>query len=106
MNAPSFKDRFSLDFLTPDAPQTSNAAPTTVPQNIEVVFASVGERLLGVLRDMPDQSTSVLNLAAASGMRFEAIQPVVQYLESRGLATRTMIDPSGNDIYKAVAQQQ
>ena len=119
MEQSSFKDRFSLGFLTsaapqPVAPPPAPAAPeapnpngnrgasltgSSLPFGIEAVLSSIGNQVLLKMKDMPNQSGNLLSVASISNMRFEAILPIVQFLASKGLVERTYIDPSGNDIY-------
>ena len=112
MEQSSFKDRFSLGFLSPpEAPPeasspmpnpqtTSPFASNTLPWGMDAVVNSVSAQILATMRTVPDQPISLLNLASASSMRLEAILPIIQYLAGKGLVQRVLEEPSGNDLYR------
>lgn len=91
INPPSFSPQPAPTPGTPIGP---------LPTGVEAVFNSIGSQVLANLTAVPGQASSLLNLASASSMRFEALLPVVQYLASKGLVERVREDPSGNDTYK------
>lgn len=107
MNSSNFKDRFSLDYLSPDSNLPRNAeqsrtqyAPPRMPQGIEAVLDSLGGQLLSNLKAAPNQTGNLLGLAKATSVRLEALFPVVQHLASKGLIELVCEDPSGNDTYR------
>jgi hypothetical protein len=112
MEQSSFKDRFSLGFLSPseappnaspnsfNTPTSSSFAGGSLPLGLDAVLNSVGTQILSIMRANPGQPISLLNLASASSMRLEAVLPIVQYLAGKGLIQRVVEDPSGNDLYQ------
>jgi hypothetical protein len=109
-----FKERFSLGWLAPSdeqssinppsssrAPASSSAAP--LPPGIEAVLNSVGSQVLTNLKAQPEQQSTLLKLASATSLRFEALLPVMQYLGGKGFVERAIEDPTGNDTYKITA---
>jgi hypothetical protein len=107
MNSSNFKDRFSLDFLSPDpsAPRTTEppTAPydlSKMPQGIEAVLDSLGGNLLSKLKAAPNKTSNLLGLAIATPVRLDALFAVMQHLASKGLVERVVEDPSGNDTYR------
>jgi len=119
MNPSSFKDRFSLGFLTssqsdsqPSAPGSSESQnPLTsnnnqLPVGMEAVLSSISIQVLSGIRNTAGQPITLLDLARESSMRLEAIMPIVQYLANKGLIERVLEDPSGNDSYKVTPAGQ
>lgn len=107
MNSSNFKDRFSLDYLSPDPNLPRNAeqadvqyAPPRMPQGIEAVLDSLGRQLLSNLKKAPNQTSNLLGLAIATSVRLDALFPVIQHLASKGLVELVSEDPSGNDTYR------
>ena len=106
MNPSNFKDRFSLDYLSPDSSSSRNAkqpaqyAPPKMPQGIEAVLDSLGGQLLSNLKAAPNQTSNLLDLAKATSIRLDALFPVVQHLAGKGLIEPVSEDPSGNDTYR------
>lgn len=107
MNQSSFKDRFSLDFLTPsDAPSSQRPSDTQLPRGLEAVLDSYSGQLLSTMKAAPDQTIDLLELAKTSSTRLETVLPVVQHLANKGLIERVREDPSGNDTYKVTPAGQ
>jgi hypothetical protein len=107
MNSSNFKDRFSLDYLSPDSntprnleQPTARYAPPRTPQGIEAVLDSLGGQLLSNLKVAPSQTSNLWDLAKASSVRLDALFPVIQHLASKGLIELVFEDPSGNDTYR------
>lgn len=103
MNPSSFKDRFSLDFLSPHSGNSGNAAQnlnSLFPQGIDAAVDAVGGQLLSNMKAAPGQTIELVDLAKASSTRLDVVFPVVQHLASKGLVERILEDPSGNDTYR------
>jgi hypothetical protein len=107
-----FKERFSLGWLAPSDEQSSvnppsssrapasSSAAAPLPPGIEAVLNSVGSQVLLNLKAQPEQQSTLLKLASATSLRFEALLPVMQYLGGKGYVERAIEDPTGNDTYK------
>jgi len=115
MSVSPFKERFSLGWLAPSDEEKETSLPSSVsspsparpgtanpvPAAVDAVFSSIGSQILATLNRMPQQESTLLDLASASSLRFEALLPIMQYLASRGLVKRVREDPAGNDTYRA-----
>ena len=117
MTQSSFKDRFSLDYLTPPS-NLSNSGGTTssstfvgnsasnsfsgnqLPPGMEAVLRSIGVQVLATIQSASQQKSTLLEISQARSMRLEAILPVLEYLSGQGLVERVVADPSGNDTYQ------
>jgi hypothetical protein len=102
MDVQNFKDRFSLDYLSPAPAASSSAKPreTQVTSDVDAVVKSYGNLILNMMKTLPNQSSDLLGLAKLGSTRFETLLPVVQHLSDEGLLERVVNDPSGNDTYK------
>jgi hypothetical protein len=102
MNSSSFKDRFSLDFLDPQAANKPSDAP--LPIGMEAALNAYGNQVIASLKTLPDQTSDLLGLAKLTGTRMETLLPVIQYLMSKRLLERVAEDPQGNDTYKVTEE--
>ena len=97
---PNFKQRFAprssgSKRATSLQPSSNAALPEGLGEGL-VIYSS---RILRKLRQNPDRSMPLFEIADSIPARVEALLPVIQLLAKQGFIERVKEDPSGNDVY-------